>query len=51
MKAESCASADHANRTLFTALEAHARGVDDADATKKLITAYTQSVEGSDTCR
>lgn len=51
MRAESCISQDHPDHTLFTTLEVHADGVDDADATKKLITAYTQAVEDSDACR
>ncbi|MFD7438970.1 hypothetical protein [Streptomyces sp. NPDC059861] len=51
MNASSCTSADHPEHTLFTVLEVHADGVDNADATKELITAYTKAVERSDTCR
>jgi hypothetical protein len=51
MKASGCDSPDHPGHSLFTALEVHADGVDNAEATKKLITTYTQAVEDSDTCR
>ncbi|MFC9915157.1 hypothetical protein [Streptomyces sp. NPDC127197] len=51
MKTKDCASPDHPDHTMYTALEVHADGVDNADATKRLITAYTQAIEDSDTCR
>jgi hypothetical protein len=51
MKAKTCVSPDHPDHTLFTTVEVHADGVNNADAVKKLITGYTRDVEGSKTCQ
>jgi hypothetical protein len=51
MKTKTCISPDHPDHTLFTAIEVHADGVDNADAVKKLITGYTRAVESSKTCQ
>ncbi|MFD5130774.1 hypothetical protein [Streptomyces olindensis] len=50
MRAKSCVNLDHRDHILFTTLEVHADDVEDADATKDLITTYTQAVEDSSTC-
>jgi hypothetical protein len=51
MRATSCKAPDRPEHSLFTTLEIHADGVDDAEAVQELITAYTHAVENSDTCR
>ncbi|MFJ5264635.1 hypothetical protein ACIQAC_29675 [Streptomyces sp. NPDC088387] len=47
----SCSNADHPDHTFFTSVQVYGDGVDDAEATAALISAYTQALEGSGTCR
>ncbi|MFI7383042.1 hypothetical protein [Streptomyces sp. NPDC049813] len=48
--ATSCASSEHQNHVLFTAIQVYANGHDDATAMKDLIASYTKAVERSNTC-
>jgi hypothetical protein len=51
MRVKSCAAPNRPDHNLFTTLEIHADGVDDAAAVQELMTAYTHAVEDSATCR
>ncbi|MEU0070366.1 hypothetical protein ABZ027_12595 [Streptomyces sp. NPDC006332] len=50
-RVNSCVNRDHAKHTLFTAIQAYGKSVNDADAVKKLMRAYTRAVENSDECQ